>query len=274
MAKVALEPPFGAIHRHGFVRVAAASPRASTGDVIFNVDETLKLAREADGAGVDLAVFPELNLSSYAIDDLFLQDAFLNAVEAGIARLCAQSKDLKPVLVVGAPIRRNGRLYNTALTVSRGEILGVVPKSYLPNYREYYEKRWFASGIGLDGLDIDVAGQSAPFGPDLIFTASDLSDFIFHIEICEDFWTPLPPSTHGAMAGALILANLSASNITIGKADERKLLCASQSNRCLAGYVFSAAGPGESTTDLAWDGQGSIYEAGELLAPGPAAKKT
>jgi NAD+ synthase (glutamine-hydrolysing) len=246
--------------------VAAASPRASTGDVAFNVDEALKLAQEADAAGVDLVVFPELNLSSYAIDDLLLQEALLDQVEAGIARLCAQSKELKPVLLVGAPLRRNGRLYNTALAVAHGKILGVVPKSFLPNYREYYEKRWFASGIGLSGLEIDIAGQTAPFGPDLVFSASDLADFVFHVEICEDFWAPLPPSTHGAMAGALILANLSASNITIGKADERKLLCASQSARCLAAYVFSAAGPGESTTDLAWDGQGTIHEAGELLA--------
>ncbi|MEY4642657.1 MAG: hypothetical protein RLZZ227_2651 [Pseudomonadota bacterium] len=258
--------PFGAFHRHGFVRVAAASPRASTGDVAFNVEETLQLARQADAASVDLVVFPELNLSSYAIDDLFLQDAMLDQVEAGITRLCAQGRELNPVLIVGAPLRRNGRLYNTALVIARGKILGVVAKSFLPNYREYYEKRWFASGIGLAGLEIDVARQTAPFGTDLIFAAVDLPDCIFHVEICEDFWAPLPPSTQAALAGALILTNLSASNITIGKADERKLLCASQSGRCLAGYVFSAAGPGESTTDLAWDGQGSIHEMGELLA--------
>lgn len=265
-APKASAPQFGAIHRHGFVRVAAASPPASTGDVAFNVDQTLALARVADARGVDLAVFPELNLSSYAVDDLFLQDAFLDAVEAGIARLAAESAGLKTLLVVGAPLRRNGRLYNCALAIARGLILGVVPKSYLPNYREYYEKRWFASGIGLEALKISVAGQNVPFGPDLLFAADDLADFVFHIEICEDFWAPQPPSTMGALAGALILANLSASNITIGKADERKLLCASQSTRCLAAYLFSAAGPGESTTDLAWDGQGSIYELGELLA--------
>jgi len=259
-------PPFGAIHRHGFVRVAAASPRASTGDVAFNVEQTLDLARQADARGVDLAVFPELNLSSYAIDDLLLQDAFLDAVEAGIGRLAKESEGLKTVLVVGAPLRRNGRLYNTALAIARGRILGVVPKSYLPNYREYYEKRWFASGIGLEGLKMEVAGQAVPFGPDLIFAAEDLADFVFHIEICEDYWAPQPPSTLGALAGATILTNLSASNITIGKADERKLLCASHASRCVAAYVFSASGPGESTTDLAWDGQGSIYELGELLA--------
>ena len=259
-------PPFGAIHRHGFVRVAAASPVASAGDVAFNVDQTLALAKEADARGVDLAVFPELNISSYAVDDLHLQDAFLDAVEAGIGRLCDESADLGTVLLVGAPLRRNGRLYNTALAIARGRILGVVPKSFLPNYREYYEKRWFASGVGLDGLKMEVAGQGVPFGTDLLFAADDLADFVFHIEICEDFWAPQPPSTLGALAGALILTNLSASNITIGKADERKMLCASQSNRCLSAYVFSAAGPGESTTDLAWDGQGSIHELGELLA--------
>ncbi|HYI64639.1 MAG TPA: NAD(+) synthase [Allosphingosinicella sp.] len=265
-AKTKKGPPFGAIHRHGFVRVAAASPLASAGDVAFNVDQALALAREAAARGVDLAIFPELNISSYAVDDLFLQDAFLDAVEAGIARLASESAELATVLVVGAPLRRNGRLYNCGLAIARGQILGVVPKCFLPNYREYYEKRWFASGVGLEGLKIEVAGQAAPFGPDLVFAADDLADFVFHIEICEDYWAPLPPSTMGAMAGALILTNLSASNITIGKADERKLLCASQASRCLAAYVFSAAGPGESTTDLAWDGQGSIYELGELLA--------
>ncbi|WP_114954055.1 NAD(+) synthase [Sphingosinicella terrae] len=257
--------PFGAIHRHGFVRVAAATPVASAGDVALNVDQTMALARQADERGIDILVFPELNISSYSVDDLFLQDAFLDEVERGIARIAAETASLAPVLVVGAPLRRNGRLYNCGLALSRGRILGVVPKSFLPNYREYYEKRWFAQGIGLEGLKMEVAGQGVPFGPDLIFAADDLPDFVFHIEICEDYWAPQPPSTVGALAGATILCNLSASNITIGKADERKLLCASQASRCLAAYIFSAAGPGESTTDLAWDGQGSIYELGDLL---------
>jgi NAD+ synthase (glutamine-hydrolysing) len=262
---MAKRPPFEAIHHHGFVRVAAASPTGSVGDVAFNVDQAIALAKEADGKGCDLVVYPELNISSYSVDDLFLQEAFLDAVEDGIARLREATAKLAPVLVIGAPLRRNGRLYNCALALSRGRILGVVPKSFLPNYREYYEKRWFVSGIGLNGIDIAVAGEIVPFGTDLIFAAGDLDDFIFHIEICEDYWAPQPPSTLGALAGALILCNLSASNITIGKADERKLLCASQSSRCCAAYVYAASGPGESTTDLAWDGQGSIYEMGELL---------
>ncbi|HEX8653806.1 MAG TPA: NAD(+) synthase [Allosphingosinicella sp.] len=261
----AKKPPFEAIHRHGFVRVSAASPVGSAGDVTFNVDQAIALAQEAHEKGVDLLVYPELNISSYAVDDLFLQEAFLDAVEDGIARFREATAKLSPVLVVGAPLRRNGRLYNCAVIVSRGRILGVVPKSFLPNYREYYEKRWFVSGIGLNGIDIAVADEIVPFGTDLIFAAEDLSDFIFHVEICEDYWAPQPPSTVGALSGALILCNLSASNITIGKADERKLLCASQSSRCCAAYVYAASGPGESTTDLAWDGQGSIYEMGELL---------
>jgi NAD+ synthase (glutamine-hydrolysing) len=258
--------PFEAIHRHGFVRTAAASPTGSSGDVTFNVDQALALAREADARSCDLVIFPELNISSYAVDDLHLQEAFLDAVEEGIARFRDGTAKLGPAFVIGAPLRRNGRLYNTALVISRGRILGVVPKSFLPNYREYYEKRWFVSGIGLDGLEIAVAGETAAFGGDLVFAAEDLDDFIFHVEICEDYWAPQPPSTRGALAGALILCNLSASNITIGKADERKLLCASQSIRCCAAYAYAATGPGESTTDLAWDGQSAIYEIGELLA--------
>ena len=256
---------FAAIHRHGFVRVAAATPKGSAGDVAFNVRAAIELAGEANARGCDLVVFPELNISSYAVDDLHLQEAFLDAVESGIGEFAKATAKFGPVFCIGAPLRRNGRLYNCAIVIARGRILGVVPKSFLPNYREYYEKRWFASGIGLNGIDLAVAGEIVPFGTDLIFAATDLADFIFHVEICEDYWAPQPPSTVGALAGALILCNLSASNITIGKADERKLLCASQSSRCCAAYVYAAAGPGESTTDLAWDGQSAIYELGELL---------
>ncbi len=257
---------FRSIHRHGFVRVGAGTPAASAGDVAANAAGILALARLADAQAVDLLVLPELALSSYAIDDLHLQDAQLDRVEAELATIVAASAGLKPVLLVGAPIRRNGRLYNSAVVVARGRILGVVPKSFLPNYREYYEKRWFAPGEGLHGLEMKLCGRDVPFGPDLIFAADDLPDFIFHVEICEDYWAPLPPSTAGAMAGALILCNLSASNIIIGKARERALLAASQSMRAVAAYCYSASGPGESTTDLAWDGQAMIHELGATLA--------
>ncbi len=257
---------FFALHRHGFVRAAAACPAVRPADVGFNGDAILTEARRASDAHADLVVFPELCLSSYAIDDLLMQSALLEAVEAGVGAIVEASAGLAPVLLVGAPLRHDGRLYNCALAISRGRLLGVVPKSYLPNYREYYEKRWFAHGRGIAGAEIAVAGHVAPFGTDLLFAATDLPGFVLHAEICEDFWAATPPSSLGALAGATILANLSASNIVIGKADERHLLCASQSARAAAAYVYSAAGPGESTTDLAWDGQAVIYELGELLA--------
>lgn len=257
---------FFSIHAQNMVRVAAATPQASAGDVPANAASILELARRGHAEGADLIVYPELCLSSYAIDDLHLQDALLERVERELAGLVEASADFRPVLLVGAPLRRNGRLYNTAVAIAHGRILGVVPKSYLPNYREYYEKRWFAPGVGLSGLDIAVAGQTAPFGTDLIFAASDLPDFIFHIEICEDYWAPIPPSSLGALAGALILTNLSASNIVVGKERERDLYGASQSARATAAYVYSASGPGESTTDLAWDGQAMIHELGYQLA--------
>lgn len=257
--------PFHSIHTHGLLRVGACTPPASVGDPGANGRAAIALAREGHDAGADLLVFPELNLTSYAIDDLHLQDALCDATETALAEIVAASTDLCPVLLLGAALRRNGRLYNCAVAVARGRILGVVPKTYLPNYREYYEKRWFAPGAGLTGLTMRVAGQEVPFGTDLIFAADDLPDFVFHAEICEDFWSPLPPSTAGAMAGALVLCNLSASNIVIGKARDREMLCASQSARTMSAYVYSAAGMGESTTDLSWDGQGSVHELGELL---------
>jgi NAD+ synthase (glutamine-hydrolysing) len=257
---------FFSIHRHGFVRVGAGTPLASVGDVGANAEAILDLARRADAAGVDLLVLPELCLSSYAIDDLHLQDALLDRVEAELARIVEASTTLAPVLLVGAPLRRSGRLYNCAVVVARGCILGVVPKSFLPNYREYYEKRWFAPGHGPVGLEMALCGQRVPFGTDQIFAAEDLPDFVFHVEICEDYWAPQPPSTAGAMAGALILCNLSASNIIVGKARERAMLAHSQSVRAIAAYCYSASGPGESTTDLAWDGQAMIHELGTMLA--------
>jgi len=258
--------PFFSLHRQGFVRVAACTPRIEVGDPKSNAQETLALMREGGERGVDLMLFPELGISAYAIDDLLLQDALLDGVEAGIVGLVEASQSLPSVVIVGAPVRRNGRLYNCGVAISRGRILGVTPKSFLPNYREYYENRWFAPGFGLTGLDVKLAGQTVPFGTDLVFAAADLPDFIFHIELCEDFWSANPPSTRGALAGALILCNLSASNVVVGKADDRALLCASQAMRCQAAYVYSAAGPGESTTDLAWDGQATIHELGALLA--------
>jgi NAD+ synthase (glutamine-hydrolysing) len=257
---------FTSLHSQGLVRVAAATPLVATADPARNAQATVELAQQADAEGVDLVVFPEMGLSSYAIDDLFLQDALLDAAETAVATVRDASRDLAPVLLVGAPLRRSGRLYNTAVVISHGEILGVVPKTFLPNYREYYEKRWFASGAGIAGEDITVAGASVPFGPDLLFAASDLADFTIAVEICEDYWSVIPPSSYAAMAGATVLANLSASNITVGKSADRAALSAAQSTRAVAAYIYSAAGTGESTTDLSWDGQGTVHEMGALLA--------
>lgn len=256
---------FLSIYRQGFVRVAACRPRCRAADPAFNLAQTLALAREGDAQAVALMVFPELGLSGYSIDDLLLQRALLDDVEARIIELVEESQKLTPVLLVGAPLRREGRLYNCAVAIHRGRILGVVPKGHLPNYREFYEKRWFASGRDMKG-EIKIGGAFVPFGTDLIFEAEDVDGFIFHIEICEDVWAPAPASDFAALAGALILTNLSASNIVVGKARTRRLLCEIQSGRCWAAYVYSAAGYGESTTDLAWDGQACVYELGACLA--------
>lgn len=265
MNQATVAEAFLSIYRQGFVRVAACRPRCRAADPTFNLAQTLELAREGDAQAVALMVFPELGLSGYSIDDLLLQRALLDEVEARIIELVEASRKLRPVLLVGAPLRREGRLYNCAVAIHRGRILGVVPKGHLPNYREFYEKRWFASGRDMKG-EIKVGGAFVPFGTDLIFEAEDIDGFIFHIEICEDVWAPAPASDFAALAGALILTNLSASNIVVGKARTRRLLCEIQSGRCWAAYVYSAAGYGESTTDLAWDGQACVYELGACLA--------
>ncbi len=257
---------FHSLYTHGFVRLAAATPQAHVGDPAANAAEILELARRADAAKAAICVFPELSLSAYAIDDLLHQQALLGAVEAELARLVEASATLFPVLVIGAPLRHGARLYNTAVVIHRGRVLGVVPKAYLPNYREFYEKRHFTPGAAVRGESIVVAGVEVPFGVDLIFRSAGSIDAAFHVEICEDIWVPIPPSSHAALAGAEILLNLSASNITIGKADVRRLLCASQSARAIAAYLYTAAGLGESTTDLAWDGQAEVFENGVLLA--------
>jgi len=256
---------FYSLYTHDFVRIATCAPRTQVADTISNVDETIRLAREGHTRKAALMLFPELGLSSYAIDDLLFQDALLDGVEKGIEQLIESSRQLYPVFVVGAPLRHEGRLFNAAVALHRGRILGVVPKTYLPNYREFYERRHFTSGAGIRQRYLRLCGQDAPFGVDLVFRSIGSVPFAFHIEICEDFWAPLPPSTDAALAGAEVLLNLSASNVVIGKPDTRRLLCASQSQRAIAAYVYSAAGLGESTTDLAWDGQAAIFECGDEL---------
>jgi NAD+ synthase (glutamine-hydrolysing) len=256
---------FYSAYRHGFVRVAACTHHTTLADPVANAESVLALARDCHKEGVALAVFPELTLSGYSIEDVLMQDGLLDAVERALADLVAATADLLPVLVVGAPLRYRNRIYNTAVVIHRGRVLGVVPKSYLPTYREFYERRQLAPGDDVCGT-IRVASTEVPFGPDLLFAATDLPSFVLHVEICEDMWVPVPPSAEAALAGATVLANLSGSPITIGRAEDRKLMARSASSRCLAAYVYAAAGEGESTTDLSWDGQTMIYENGVLLA--------
>jgi NAD+ synthase (glutamine-hydrolysing) len=253
-------------YSHGFLRVGACVPHVAVADPAKNAENVLALLADGDRSRIAVMVFPELGLSAYAIDDLLLQDAVLDEVERQVDRLVAASRQLFPVFVVGAPMRHRGHLYNCGVVIHRGRVLGVVPKVYLPNYREFYERRQLTPGEDVVGQSIAIAGWEVPFGRDLLFAARGKTAFTFHVEICEDLWVPHPPSTDAALAGAEILLNLSASNITIGKAEMRRLLCASQSSRCIAAYAYSAAGAGESTTDLAWDGQAGIFECSDLLA--------
>src|SRR6185295_17231313 len=256
---------FYSAYRQGFVRVAACTHHTTIADPGANAESVLRLARDCHDDAVALAIFPELTLSGYSIEDILLQDALLDAVEEALVEVVAASVVLLPVLVVGAPLRHGHRIYNTAVVIHRGRVLGVVPKSYLPTYREFYERRQVAAGDDQRGV-IRLGGAAVPFGPDLLFAAADLPGFVLHVEICEDMFVPVPPSAEAALAGATVLANLSGSPITIGRAEDRALLARSASSRCLAAYIYAAAGEGESTTDLAWDGQTMIWENGLLLA--------
>src|SRR3954452_416222 len=260
-------------YAQGFARVAACTLPVALADPAANAERVIAVVKECHDESVAVALFPELSLSGYAIDDLLMQDVLLDAVDAAVVTIAEATAKLLPLVVVGAPLRHGNRLYNCAVVIHRGEVLGVAPKSFLPNYREFYEKRWFAPGAGHQGEFIvrphwpgaDVDGE-LPFGPDLIFTAEDLPDLAVHVEVCEDLWVPVPPSHEAALAGATILTNLSGSPITVSRAEDRHLLARSASARCLAAYLYAAAGEGESSTDLSWDGMTMVYENGQLLA--------
>src|SRR5579862_9195399 len=258
--------PFQSLYRHGYARVSVCVPEVKLAVPAVNAERTIALARAADADHSVLVLFPELGISGYSNDDLFHQDALLDAVEAALRRIVQESVKLNCAMIVGAPLRFESRLFNCGIVIHRGRILAIFPKIYLPNYREFYEKRQFTSGSTARSREIDLLGQTVPFGSDIVIEATDLPGFCLHVEICEDVWTPIPPSSFGALAGATILANLSASNITIGKAAYRSELCDNQSGRCVAAYLYAAAGQGESTTDLAWDGHAMIHENGNLLA--------
>ncbi len=259
---------FTSAYAHGFARVAACTLPVTVADPAANATRVIAMAQECHDNGVAVAVFPELCLTGYAIDDLLLQDTLLEATLAAIADVVVASADLLPVLVVGAPLVHGTRLLNCAVVVHRGRILGVSTKSYLPTYREFYERRHFAPGDDRRGSSITLLDAEVPLGPDLIFRATDVPNLALHVEVCEDMWVPIPPSAEASLAGATVLANLSGSPITVARAEDRRLLVRSASARCNAAYVFAAAGQGESTTDLSWDGQTMVYECGDLLAEG------
>ncbi len=254
------------LYSHGFVRVAVGVPRCKVADPVFNAQQTIALAREAADAGAALVAFPELGLSAYSCDDLFHQKTLLDACERALGEIVEASRTLPCVLVVGMPLRVQHLLFNCAVVVAGGQLRGVVPKSFLPNYWEFYEARQFSAADCATVEQIDLLGQSVPFGAGLLFEVENIPLLRFHVEICEDVWVPIPPSSFAALAGATVLVNLSASNIVVGKSGYRHQLVSQQSARCLAAYLYSSAGKGESTTDLAWDGQALVYENGELLA--------
>ncbi|GAB2877606.1 NAD(+) synthase [Pseudoduganella ginsengisoli] len=253
------------LYSHDFARVAVAVPRCRVADPAHNAQETIKLAREAAAQGAALVAFTELGLSAYTCDDLFHQRALLDGCLAGLNDVLEASKSIASVLVVGAPLRVDHQLFNCAVVLSGGRIHGVVPKTYLPNYGEFYEARQFSAADEALSAEITLLGQKVPFGAEQLFEVENFPLLKFHVEICEDVWVPIPPSSFAALAGATVLVNLSASNVVIGKADYRHQLVGQQSARCLSAYLYSSAGRGESTTDLAWDGQALIYENGELL---------
>jgi NAD+ synthase (glutamine-hydrolysing) len=254
------------LYTHDFARVAVAVPRCQIADPVFNAKETLKLAGQAFDKGATLVAFPELGLAAYTSDDLFHQRALLDGCEAALSTIVEASRSLPVTMIVGAPLRVDHKLFNCAVVVSQGEIRGVVPKSYLPNYGEFYEARQFAAAEGTSVRQISLLGQNVPFGTGQLFQFSNLPLFRFHVEICEDVWVPVPPSSFATLAGATVLVNLSASNGLVGKAAYRHNLVGQQSARCVAAYLYASSGPGESSNDLAWDGHGFVYENGELLA--------
>lgn len=258
------------LYTQGFARIAVGTPECRVADPAFNAAQSVALIERAAAQHCTVIALPELGLSGYTCDDLFHQQALLDACEAALATVLAATRHLNIVAVLGMPLRVQQRLFNCAVVLEAGRVLGVTPKTYLPNYGEFYEARQFNPAPAvLDHPSTDtigLLGQQVPFGTQLIFKAQAQPHLRLHVEICEDVWAPIPPSSFAALAGATVLLNLSASNASIGKAGYRRQLVSQQSARCLAAYAYTSAGPGESTTDLAWDGHALIAENGQLLA--------
>lgn len=250
----------------GFARVAAAVPKLKVADCEYNTQEIIKIAKKSDEQNVQIVVFPELAITSYTCSDLFLQRALQDGAIKSLEKIIEATKALECTLIIGMPLLVNSRLYNCAVVTKGGNILGAVPKSFIPNYSEFYEARWFCSGLESDLTEISLLGQTVPFGIDLLFEARNISGLCFGIEICEDLWTTIPPSSQQALNGATLLFNLSASNEIVGKNEYRESIVRMQSAKCAAAYVYTSSGPNESTTDLVFGGHALICEYGSLLA--------
>jgi NAD+ synthase (glutamine-hydrolysing) len=253
------------LKKYGFVRVGAAVPEMKVADVDFNTDEIIKLINDAEGKNIQIIVFPELSITGYTCADLFHQNILLNEVLVGLKKIIDSTSKLNITSIVGMPLTLDNQLYNTAVVINKGHILGIVPKTYIPNYSEFYEKRWFASSLTMISKDMELFGETVPVGTDLLFQSINNKDICFGIEICEDLWTLYPPSINQALNGATILFNLSASNELIGKYEYRRSLVNGQSGRCIAGYIYTSCGINESTTDVLFSGHAMISENGSML---------
>ena len=248
--------------RYGFLKVAAAIPTVRVADPAWNGDRIVSLVERTAGRGVEVVVFPELSVTGYTCGDLFLQPTLLGAAEAALGDVLRRTADLNTAWIAGLPVAVDDALYNCAVVAAAGEILGVVPKSKIPSYGEFYESRWFASGEGRPTTEIDLCGQRVPFGAMQLF---DLNGARCGVEICEDLWVPEPPSSRLATAGAEVMFNLSASPETVGKSDYVRQLVLQQSARTRSAYVYCSAGFGESSTDLVFAGNALVAENGKLL---------
>jgi len=253
------------VRQHGFARVAVCVPEVGVADPAFNAAAHLRVLGGVHKAGAHYALCPELGLSAYSCGDLFFQDALLRGAKDALQTVAAASAAWNMIISVGLPLVVDGLLFNCAVTLYRGRPLAVAPKAYPPNYREFYELRWFQPAASARATTIRLLGQDVPFGTDVLLRARHLPGFVLHVDICEDLWVPVPPSTLAALAGATVLGNLSASNITVAKWEYRQELVCDSSARNLAVQLYSAAGFGESTSDLAWDGQGLVAERGILI---------
>ena len=253
------------VRAHGFARVAVCVPQVRVADPSFNADAHLTLLERVLGQGAHYALCPELGLSGYTCGDLFFQETLLRGTLDALARVAERTTRWNLMMSVGLPLVVDDLLFNCAVTLYRGRPVAVTPKAYPPNYREFYELRWFHPATDARSTEVTLLGHRVPFGTDVLVRAGHLPDFVLHTDICEDLWTPVPPSTIGALSGATVLANLSASNVTVGKWEYRQDLVRSSSAKNLAVQLYSAAGFGESTADLAWDGHGLVAERGEIV---------